>query len=36
MGNVEGRAVIFQKTPINIIPTKFFHLIRVENVKDDS
>jgi hypothetical protein len=34
--NKEGRQIIWQQTPINIISPKFFHLKRIENGKYDS
>jgi hypothetical protein len=36
MGNKEGRPVIWQRTPINIISSICFHLSGVEHGKDDS
>ncbi len=35
IGNKEGRQVIWQRTPMKIISTIYFHLNRVESVKED-
>jgi hypothetical protein len=36
IGNKEGRQIVWQRPPINIISPSMFHLNRVESGKDDS